>query len=283
MDIGTITRKQEISSVSDLMTWAEHLEQLTKTQGPMLFRGQPSKFQNLEPSFARAAKNSDNPVHYQVITMLEKRLLQSFQEHCKDVFEATPSHPMPTSKVEYVSLMQHYEVPTRFLDWSACIWTAAFFSCVSHLDDDGELWFFEESLIDLTGEDMPRSEILKKLEKSIGSAQPEYHPILEMPYFTLVEPAKNERIQAQKGKLTASVHASFNHADALWRLANHRHGQSKVGESFGRFIIKAESKPKILIFLKENLKIDAKKLFPDVVGLQRYLRWEFESLKAQLL
>ena len=51
MNLTTLTRTH-ISSVSDLMTWGDHLERLRNSLGPMLFRGQAEQFQNLEPTLA---------------------------------------------------------------------------------------------------------------------------------------------------------------------------------------------------------------------------------------
>ena len=38
----------------------------------------------------------------------------------------------------------------------------------------------------------------------------------------------------------------------------------------------------ILSFLSEEKGVSAKSLFPDIVGLGRFLRWEFEALRTEL-
>ena len=73
-----------------------------------------------------------------------------------------------------------------------------------------------------------------------------------------------------------------DHAQLLWRLANMRHGQDKTDQSFGRHIIRASRKRDILRFLAEEKGISAKSLFPDIVGLGRFLQWEFEALRTEL-
>ena len=44
-----------------------------------------------------------------------------------------------------------------------------------------------------------------------------------------------------------------------------------------RVLIDANCKGKTLQFLAENVGITASTIFPDVVGLGRYLRWQFDS------
>jgi len=287
MNLTTVTRAQ-ISSVSDLMTWGDHLERLKNSLGPMLFRGQAEQFQNLEPTLARAAKNGDQPVNHQAVVLLEANLLNGFRKHYPQV-SSMPQGMLPgrelmeKSKLEVLSLMQHYEVPTRLLDWSESVWTATFFACASSPQRDAELWFFDESVLDHTPSDMPKAQIRKLVEESIGNAPPEYHQKWGMPYLSVVEPIQSSRLTAQRGKLTACVNAQSDHAGLLWRLATKKHGGENTGDSFGRHVIRADRKSDILKYLENYKGISAKTLFPDFVGLQRYLRWEFESLRTQLL
>jgi len=187
------------------------------------------------------------------------------------------------SKLEVLSLMQHYEVPSRLLDWSESVWIATFFACASSPLKDAELWFFDESILDLTPRDMPALQVRQLVEESVGNAPTEYHPKWGMPYLAVIKPFQNSRLKAQKGKLTACVNAQSDHANLLWKLATMKHGGENTGQSFGRHVIRADRKGAILEYLEKHKKISAKTLFPDIVGLQRYLRWEFEALRTQLL
>lgn len=287
MNLTTLTRAP-INSVSDLMTWGDHLEQLNKLSGPMLFRGQSEQFGNLEPALARAAKNGNQPVDHQAVVLLETSSLDGFRTHYSQVRGLPQDMPLSgeleaKSKLEVLSLMQHYEVPSRLLDWSQSVWTATFFACASSPLEDAELWFFDESILDLTVSDMPMSQVQQLVEESIGNAPPEYHNKWGMPYLAVVEPIQSSRLTAQQGKLTACVNAQSDHAGLLWRLATMKHGGENTGQSFGRHVIRADRKGDILKYLEQYKGISAKTLFPDIVGLQRYLRWEFEALRTQLL
>lgn len=287
MNLTTLTRAP-INSVSDLMTWGDHLERLNNSSGPMLFRGQAEPFQNLEPTLARAARNGNLPVNHQAVVLLETSLLDGFRTHYSQVQGKSQDMPLSDdligkSKVEVLSLMQHYEVPSRLLDWSECVWTATYFACASSPQRDAELWFVDESILDLTPSDMPTARVRELVEESVGNAPPAYHQDWGMPYLAVVEPIKSSRLTAQKGKLTACVNAQSDHAGLLWRLATRRHGGENTGQSFGRHVIRADRKRDILKYLEQYKGISAKTLFPDMVGLQRYLRWEFEALRTQLL
>lgn len=287
MNITNVT-KQTIKSVSDLLTWAEHQERLSQTSAPRLFRGQAEEFQNLEPGFARAAKYGNEPVNYQAVMLLEKQLLQGFRSHYAQIRDLTPEMPksddlMDKSSLEVLSLMQHYEVPTRLLDWSESIWVATYFACASSPGKNAELWFFDESLLDVTPDEVPISHVQNKVNQAVGAALPEYHEKWGMPYFAVIEPMYSSRLRAQQGKLTASAHAQVAHQAPLWRLATQRHGFENSGDSFGRYVIQAEAKPKILSYLNQFQNISAKTLFPDIAGLQRYLKWEFDALHSLLI
>ena len=50
-----------------------------------------------------------------------------------------------------------------------------------------------------------------------------------------------------------------------------------------RVLIDGACKSKALQFLAESLNITASTVFPDVVGLGRFLRWQFDSLRTMLL
>lgn len=287
MNLTTLTRPQ-INSVSDLMTWGDHLERLNSSSGPMLFRGQGEQFANLQPTLARAARNGDQPVNHQAVVLLETSLLDGFRTHYSQVKGMSQEMPlsdelMGKSKLEVLSLMQHYEVPTRLLDWSESVWTATYFACASSPQKDAELWFFDESILDLTPNDMPTTHVRKLVEDSIGNAPAEYHQKWGMPYLAVVKPIQSSRLAAQRGKLTACVNAQSDHASLLWRLATMKHGGENTGQSFGRHVIRAGKKGDILKYREKHKGISAKTLFPDIVGLQRYLRWEFEALRTQLL
>ena len=280
MNLTEITRKQVIASPSDLMTWADHLQGLNSTQGPMLFRGQPDTYANLSPTLTRSVQGGA----YDAATLLERRLIGSFRKHYADLSTLPEDMPTPAdvqekSDIDLLSLMQHYEVPSRLLDWSESVWVATYFACASNSDKDAELWLMDSSLLESNSHELPKTVILDRIAASIGERQPDYHPDWGMPLFALVEPQTNSRLAAQRGRLTVSGNVNSDHAGLLWRLATLRHGNERTGESFGRYLIKSTRKRDILRFLADEKNVSAKTLFPDIVGLGRFLKWEFEALR----
>jgi FRG domain len=282
MNLTDLTRA-EIKSPSDLMTWADHLERVSSIASPTLYRGQSQVHNNLQPTLARSVKGGA----YDAAVLLERRLLESFRKHYVEL-EALPND-MPSgqelvskSEVDVLSLMQHYEVPSRLLDWTESVWVAAYFACASHSDQDAELWFVSEAVLDPTPDDMPSGQVKAIVSSSIGKKPADCHPKWGMPYIAVMEPMSNARLRAQMGRLTASDNATVDHAGLLWRLATMKTGSDHPGDFFGRHVIRASRKRDVLRFLAEEKQISAKSLFPDIVGLGRFLRWEFEALRTEL-
>ena len=282
MNLTELTRSP-INSPSDLMTWADHLLRVNTESGPMMYRGHSETHINLLPTLARSVQGGA----YDAATLLERRLLEKFRRHYLEL-QSLPSD-MPSgqevqakSDVDVLSLMQHYEVPSRLLDWSESIWVAAYFACASHSDKDAELWFASEQLLDPTPDDLPTTRVKEIVSSSIGARPAEYHPAWGMPHIAVMSPMSNARLRAQQGRLTASDNATVDHAQLLWRLATMKTGRDATGDYFGRHVIRASRKRDILRFLAEEKQISAKSLFPDIVGLGRFLRWEFEALRTEL-
>jgi hypothetical protein len=178
------------------MQWAGHLERLgAKTTG-ILFRGQPEQYNNLRPTLARSVQGAA----YDAVMLLERRLLDSFRRQYMDL--DPPPGDMPSSSdvavkssVEVLSLMQHYEVPSRLLDWTESVWVAAYFACASNPDKDADLWFADESVLDLTPEDMPPDRVGQAVGASIGDRVCDYHPKWGMPFITGSIPSPTQKSQ----------------------------------------------------------------------------------------
>lgn len=282
MNLTDLTRA-EIKSPSDLMTWADHLERISSISAPFLYRGQSQVHNNLRPTLARSVQGGA----YDAAVLLERRLLESFRKHYVELGALPNDMPSGSdlagkSDIDVLSLMQHYEVPSRLLDWTESVWVAAYFACASHADQDAELWFVSEVILDPTPDDMPNSQVKELVSSSIGRRPADSHPKWGMPYLAVMEPMSNARLRAQKGRLTASDNAAVDHAGLLWRLATMKTGRNHPGEFFGRHVIRATRKRDILRFLAEEKQISTKSLFPDIVGLGRFLRWEFEALRTEL-
>ncbi len=105
-----------------------------KTGGAVWYRGAGSSEYKLIPSLYRHNSSTDFAAYYK----LEKKLLSEFKDR---------SPPFLTEKLgsdwEAFFMMQHFGVPTRFLDWTENPFIALYFALIAqanHPDKDAAVW-----------------------------------------------------------------------------------------------------------------------------------------------
>lgn len=102
-----------------------------KEKEPLWFRGQSSSEWNLIPALYRKISDQLTPVtpdakniFWKKIQDAEKDTIEEFQVRNYHLI----SNQIPTNDYLWLSLMQHYNLSTRLLDWSEDVITALFFS-----------------------------------------------------------------------------------------------------------------------------------------------------------
>jgi len=76
--------------------------------------------------------------------------------------------PVPDSKFEWFSLLQHHGGPTRFLDFTNSPWIAVFFAIQKDLESDGVIWAIRRREINSeTASDILKDSKLDKLQEVI--------------------------------------------------------------------------------------------------------------------
>ncbi len=96
------------------------------------FRGQPNYNHKLVPSIFRQGKE------YGVIYN-EHKMFEEFKRRYPD---HSSNHK---TTYEWLTLMQHYGLPTRLLDWSSNLLVGLYFCCISDTESDGSLYVFDPS------------------------------------------------------------------------------------------------------------------------------------------
>lgn len=247
------------------------------------FRGQTREFQTLVPSFQRLFSSSA----YGAAELIEQELIAAFRSHYAILPDRSPDMPQPPAiaqgyDLRCLSVMQHYEVPTRLLDWTSDFWTAIYFACASDPDSNAELWLYDRQIFDaqLVGQSsfasLLAAEINPPVEPSFLSRRAE-RLLVEL------DPKLTPRMRQQWAHHTVSANVFADHAELLDELQAQLSPLDEEPFHFRRLVIEKSCKGKALRFLADHKRITASTIFPDVVGLGRFLRWHLDSLRTMLM
>jgi hypothetical protein len=284
MDVGPIT-VTSLASVAELIDFKEALvaSRDAEPQMRLAFRGQPREYGTLAPSFRRQFTRDS----VGTATIIERRLIDAFREHYGALKDRSADMPQPARigpsyDLRCLSVMQHYEIPTRLLDWTSSFWTAVYFACASESVHKAELWLYDRRLFEpqtatdpslmslLDGNDMPPPE-------------PSFLGRRGDTLLVELDPRITPRMKQQSAHHTVSAHVFADHVPLLLALAGGKPTSASGTPLFQRVLIDSACKSKVLQYLAEQEGITASTIFPDVVGLGRFLRWQFDSLRTMML
>jgi hypothetical protein len=181
-----------------------------------------------------------------------------------------------------LSVMQHYGVPTRLLDWTTDFWTAVYFACAGDPEHDAELWCYNRDLFRVASESAARE---KGLVVSAFKADPD--PLIlrrrDLQLVLEVWQQLTPRMVQQKAHHTVASEVFADHAPLMYDILAQASGKSEYPTEFRRVVIGQRCKDKVLNYLNEHKGISASTIFPDFEGLGRFLRWQLDSLVTTLL
>lgn len=284
MDVDAITQSG-VTSVAELIDLAESFEQ-DQVRDPKIkiaFRGQPQEFRQLTPSFCRQfSRNSVGTAE-----IIERTLIKEFRKHYANLVERSSDMPSPVRigngyDLRCLSVMQHYEIQTRLLDWTSSFWTAVYFATASDPDSCAELWYYDRRLFSKQVDTEPSLVSLLNAEENVPP-EPEFLSRRNDQLLVELDPSMTPRMKKQSAHHTVSTNVFADHAPLLFKLSELARTSGDDEFAFKRIIIQNTCKGKVLQFLAEHKEITASSIFPDVVGLGRFLRWQLESLRTMML
>lgn len=229
-------------------------------------RGQPKEYEKIISPIDRYPFSTMNRKQK---LRLEQRSMQMFRTSIKYFNEG--ENECLRLDIPTLMLMQHHQIPTRLVDWSASPYVAAFFACNEyHHDTDlanGEIWGFDYDQYYQKAEEVwvSYTETHKRHKSS-----PEFDN--EMPAIFTTEGAKEywfilqflhgslTRLSEQKGLFSVISWFGYDHALALQDLLEDR-------KQFCRYVIKKEIKMELIKRLASDFGIWQGSLFPDSSGV----------------
>ncbi|MCX6379285.1 MAG: FRG domain-containing protein, partial [Armatimonadetes bacterium] len=124
--------EQTIENVNDILTALQEIK-VHPYKASWWFRGHSKPEYKLAPSVFREFNlMGEWNLYHQFIRKAHSRYSQ-----CPDSKDA----------LGWLTLMQHYGLPTRLLDWSQSVLVAAFFACRSNPQENGILWGMNPSVL----------------------------------------------------------------------------------------------------------------------------------------
>jgi hypothetical protein len=251
------------------------------------FRGQSQAYGTLVPSFQRIFREKRSVGAAEII---ERDLIKTFREHYAKLKDRTQDMPPAASIGGYdlrcLSVMQHYGVPTRLLDWTSDFWTAVYFASAGDPSKEAELWVYDRQIFQKQLDSRPELHSLLRPSEAGVLLPPEPDLLSQRGGNLIVEldPKISPRMREQFAHHTLSSDVFADHAPLLFDLAQSPAvAEVKANPSFCRVLIAAGCKEKALRFLEEQRDVTAGTIFPDVEGLGKFLHWHLESLVTTLL
>ena len=282
-DITTAT----FNSPSELVEFEESLFTRQTVPRRWAFRGQSGEYGSLKPSFQRIFGQKHLLA---TAEMIEGDLIKTFRKHYETLSGRTFDMPDPSMISENfdlrcLSVMQHYGVPTRLLDWTSNFWTAVYFACASDPTKNAELWFYDRELF----VDQWQSKDLAPLLSVVNFGQtgvPEPRLLGSRNADMIIEfdPQLTPRMKKQFAHHTFCIDPFSDHAQLLFdRSQNVPQYLEKEKYLFQRVVINAACKQRALRYLADHRQVTAGTIFPDVEGLNKFLHWHLESLLTTMV
>jgi hypothetical protein len=235
----------------------------------------------LIPSFRRKFEKEKSKKA--VVERIEIELIKSFREHYAKLEPSMASMPRSSdigeeNALRCLSVMQHYGVPTRLLDWTTDFWTAVYFACAGDPSHDAELWCYDRELFRERSAMIASGQGLTDVYAS--NSDPQILGKKDLKLVLEVGEQLTPRMRQQKAHHTVASEVLADHAPLIY--ATLADSDNKVVNGFKRVVIGHSCKDNVLDHLDRLQGISASSIFPDFEGLGRFLRWQLDSLTITL-
>lgn len=236
--------ERSVSSTTDLL----RLLATHRQSAPVWFRGQSHKKWALRPSLLRKPNGLDR----------ESALTKRFKQNAMILLEQRPQ-----TEWEWMFVMQHYEVPTRLLDWTESPLVALYFAANAAPNSEGAVW----ALLPLELNALANAPLLSDL------------PAFDHDAFLDTYLPSRLASEAQTRQTTAAAIFARNtprsRAQSAVFTISHRDRKAintiKPQKHVWRYIVPAGAKKRIMSELN-RLHINELSLFPELASVGRYAR-----------
>jgi len=243
-----------------------------------LSRGQCYPWANLRPSFERHQPLSGLSRAEKI--RIERQSIDLFRSTVRS-FASRAERRVLSDDIRALTVLRHYGVRTRFLDWSLSPHVAAYFAVEDRPSDDGELFSFDHNLYVIEG-----SKQWARFPETTtdGSGDPTKFDLSMPTAFRVAEPSPwfvcvfyppgFPRQDAQHSAYSLTARFNVDHVSAISDLLQDR-------EHFLHFRIPASIKAEVKAVLRERHGIWRGSLFPDSAGAAETVSRSIPELGGQ--
>lgn len=270
MDLAAITiHNKPFNSLKQLVNIGDKfVDRPDRPAERWAFRGQAADYGTLVPSLARHVPDRDND---SVACAIEAYLLREFRPRYVALQQEESRLPQPKLvgtgyDVRCLSVMQHYEIPTRLLDWTSSFWIALYFACADEPNRVGEVWFYDRKVFDSS---RAKPEFASLYDRT--AAPPEEPRLLALRTFGQlleVDFAITPRMERQQAHHTFCTRPCQDHAPLLDSMGR----TNDAPGALRRILIEPACKATVIRYLEAHHGVTADTVFPDLMGLARHLR-----------